>query len=61
MEKSDILCFASMHNEALRLPHFFSHHRELGVLKQDLLPSALVFHFVCLQFVCSAFHITHVR
>jgi len=30
MEKSDILFFATMRNEALRLPHFFSHHCELG-------------------------------
>jgi hypothetical protein len=61
MEKSDTLCFATMRNEALRLPHFFSHHCELGVVKQDLPRSTLVFHFACLQFVCSAFHITHVR
>ncbi len=28
---SDILCFATLRNEALRLPFFLDHHRKLGV------------------------------
>lgn len=27
----DILCFGTIRNEALRLPHFLDHHRQLGV------------------------------
>lgn len=27
----DILCFSTVRNEALRLPHFLEHHRRLGV------------------------------
>lgn len=27
----DILCFATLRNEAMRLPHFLAHHRRLGV------------------------------
>lgn len=27
----DILCFSTMRNEALRVPHFLDHHRRLGV------------------------------
>lgn len=29
--RDDILCFMSVRNEALRLPHFLDHHRKLGV------------------------------
>ena len=29
--RRDILCFATMRNEAQRLPHFLAHHRRLGV------------------------------
>jgi hypothetical protein len=29
--RGDILCFATLRNEALRLPHFLDHHRRLGV------------------------------
>ncbi len=28
---SDILCFATVRNEALRLPYFLDHHRRLGI------------------------------
>ena len=29
--RSDILCFMTVRNEAVRLPHFLNHHRKLGV------------------------------
>lgn len=29
--RSDILCFMTVRNEMLRLPHFLAHHRKLGV------------------------------
>ena len=31
IRRHDILCFMSVRNEALRLPHFLDHHRKLGV------------------------------
>lgn len=31
IQSTDILCFMTVRNEALRLPHFLDHHRRLGV------------------------------
>lgn len=31
IKRHDILCFMTVRNEALRLPHFLAHHRALGV------------------------------
>lgn len=31
IHRTDILCFMTVRNESLRLPHFLDHHRKLGV------------------------------
>ncbi len=31
IRKGDVLCFVTLRNEAVRLPHFLDHHRKLGV------------------------------